>query len=485
MQQLPGLTPRQNTPLRAILLGLCIVLATIAASAHSDPTVDYANTFTQAEKLKVEAEIKDARFLAPALYRDGNTQLEKAQETYREKPGSKSIQKSLRKAISFFERAIQSSETAARQLEGVVAARQDAVAAQSIDYAPKEWSSATALLDQLTRRIAKNKTISAEKQQAAEVAFRNAELIAIKNNYLNATRDRIAQAQENRAKKYAPTLLDRAEATLLEAERALNTDRYDTDKPRSLARQAKIDAGHANRIAKEAYSVKKGDRSYEELVLAAESPLYDIADTLDLSIALDEGSRRATSEIIEQIDFLKEDSLRLIASEEEILALRTEVNQLQSKLGSTSSELARQNAYRNKLKEAETIFKGEPARVFRQEGKVRISAYGFTFKEGGSELQASQTNLLKKIMQTIRLFPNSTITVEGHTDSFGSDEFNLKLSKERASSVGNYLKARQDKLGFRSISTAGFGETQPIANNETAAGRAKNRRIELIISDIN
>lgn len=473
-----GLLPR--------LLAVFIALQTLslAPSGYAEEKSATAETILKASRLKSKAEIKDARFLAPKLYQQASDLLNKAQLIHKEKPESKSITKTLNKSIQLFVRAIAASKIASDTLADVVAARRDAVGAQAIDYANKEWSIATEALHQLTNRIAKEKTIDPDKLIETESLFREAELIAIKNNYLTETRDRIALASSNKSTKYAPTLLNRAAIALQEAESALDTNRYDTDKPRLIARQAKIDAGHANRIALEALAVKKGDRSYEQLILSTEEPIHDIAESLDLAIALDEGTGKATLNILERINFLKEDSLRLVASQEEIQALQSQVNQLQAKLGSTSTELAEQAAFRARLQEAETIFLGEEARVYRQEGNIRISAYGFTFKEGGSELQADQTTLLKKIMQTIRLFPGCSITVEGHTDSFGSDKFNLELSMDRASSVGDYLSGRKKPLGFRTIETKGFGETQPIANNETASGRAKNRRIEIVISGI-
>jgi hypothetical protein len=70
--------------------------------------------------------------------------------------------------------------------------------------------------------------------------------------------------------------------------------------------------------------------------------------------------------------------------------------------------------------------------------------------------------------------------VEGYTDSIGSDEYNQKLSEERAGTVRDYLVSQS--VGSDNISSQGFGKSDPVADNSTDAGRAQNRRVELVVS---
>ena len=70
--------------------------------------------------------------------------------------------------------------------------------------------------------------------------------------------------------------------------------------------------------------------------------------------------------------------------------------------------------------------------------------------------------------------------MEGHTDSVGGDEFNQQLSEKRADSVRDFLI--QQGVSGSSISAKGFGKTQPVASNDTAEGRQKNRRVELVVN---
>jgi len=88
--------------------------------------------------------------------------------------------------------------------------------------------------------------------------------------------------------------------------------------------------------------------------------------------------------------------------------------------------------------------------------------------------------LLNEVAQALTDNPTIHVRIEGHTDSRGSDKFNLKLSKGRAKSVMTYLINKG--ISTDRMESEGYGESQPIADNRTAAGRAENRRVEFFIT---
>jgi outer membrane protein OmpA-like peptidoglycan-associated protein len=87
---------------------------------------------------------------------------------------------------------------------------------------------------------------------------------------------------------------------------------------------------------------------------------------------------------------------------------------------------------------------------------------------------------LAKVSGIVSGHPGLKLDVEGHTDSVGGDDYNQRLSEQRGGSVRDYL-IQQGMLGS-SVTTRGFGKTQPVASNETSEGRQQNRRVELVIS---
>jgi outer membrane protein OmpA-like peptidoglycan-associated protein len=110
-----------------------------------------------------------------------------------------------------------------------------------------------------------------------------------------------------------------------------------------------------------------------------------------------------------------------------------------------------------------------------------IRLVGLQFHSGKATLQPSSFSILGKVLSSIQEFPNYTISIEGHTDSYGSDAKNQELSEMRADAVLQYLMAANSKLHPDKIKAVGFGETLPCASNETKEGRAQNRRIEVVI----
>ncbi|WP_159022178.1 OmpA family protein [Formosa sp. L2A11] len=108
-----------------------------------------------------------------------------------------------------------------------------------------------------------------------------------------------------------------------------------------------------------------------------------------------------------------------------------------------------------------------------------LNAYAKTilFQTGKSSIKKHSEEVLANIIDILKEYPNAKFTVEGHTDSVGSDALNMKLSESRALSVKDYL-VKNGVNEFR-LSSKGYGETKPIDSNKTRAGRANNRRVEI------
>lgn len=104
---------------------------------------------------------------------------------------------------------------------------------------------------------------------------------------------------------------------------------------------------------------------------------------------------------------------------------------------------------------------------------------GVYFDTNKSDVKGASASTLDKLAGIFKEYPKSDILVEGHTDSAGSDSYNMTLSQQRAESVTNYLIVQEITPGR--FSTKWYGENQPKADNSTAEGKSKNRRVELAI----
>jgi outer membrane protein OmpA-like peptidoglycan-associated protein len=107
---------------------------------------------------------------------------------------------------------------------------------------------------------------------------------------------------------------------------------------------------------------------------------------------------------------------------------------------------------------------------------------GITFAFASSDINAQFYPVLDKVASTLSAYDQTTVNVVGHTDSVGSDAANQTLSERRAGSVAGYLQSRG--VGAGRLRTLGYGKTRPVASNETEAGRAENRRVEITLVPI-
>ncbi|KAJ8138832.1 hypothetical protein OY671_007954 [Metschnikowia pulcherrima] len=110
------------------------------------------------------------------------------------------------------------------------------------------------------------------------------------------------------------------------------------------------------------------------------------------------------------------------------------------------------------------------------------SPNGVTFDTDSSAIKPTFRDTSDKVAQSLNQYPDSSIDVYGHTDSTGSDAYNQALSERRARAVADYSTSRG--VSYSRIRSQGFGETQPVASNDTEAGRSANRRVEIKIVPI-
>jgi len=102
------------------------------------------------------------------------------------------------------------------------------------------------------------------------------------------------------------------------------------------------------------------------------------------------------------------------------------------------------------------------------------------FDTGKSDLRSGAREALAKLSGIVLNYPSLRLAIEGHTDSTGSAEFNQTLSEKRADAVRDYLVSQG--LDAAKLSSQGMGMNDPVADNDTAEGRQKNRRVEIVVS---
>jgi outer membrane protein OmpA-like peptidoglycan-associated protein len=134
------------------------------------------------------------------------------------------------------------------------------------------------------------------------------------------------------------------------------------------------------------------------------------------------------------------------------------------------------------IKELKEDTAGSGIDVTQEGDGILLNLPDVTFAVNSTEISPSFQAALDNVAQSMTKYPDSLIDVYGHTDSTGSDAYNLDLSKRRADSVARYLIMRG--VSSARIQTQGMGKNYPVADNTTPEGRAKNRRVEIKITPV-
>lgn len=116
--------------------------------------------------------------------------------------------------------------------------------------------------------------------------------------------------------------------------------------------------------------------------------------------------------------------------------------------------------------------------VYREGDNIRLSIPGnITFGNNSAGIVTEFYPVLEDVSKVLNRYEKTKLSIEGHTDSVGDASYNNLLSMQRANSVANFLQGTN--VDANRLQTIGMGESQPIANNDTAQGRQQNRRVEL------
>jgi len=231
-------------------------------------------------------------------------------------------------------------------------------------------------------------------------------------------------------------------------------------------------------------TLRKNLESATAKMFAAQRDIFAVKDTLiELWTSDAKGAKSLNTALsaersrLERINREKaEEQARLEAEQARLAA---ELAQKEKALAEKDSLLAKQKAEADKKLEA---LRSKTISVYKDARGTILSMSDILFETGKADLKQELKLNLAEISAILKsLLNESNIEVEGHTDNRGSGELNQKLSEQRALSVMNYLVERGvDKSKLKSV---GYGFSKPIDSNDTDEGRAKNRRVELIIKD--
>src|SRR5262245_8690049 len=331
---------------------------------------------------------------------------------------------------------------------------------------------------------------------------------------LAEARNAVMLARIAQADRYAGDSYQKAARLLTEAEDARARKR-NNDAVMMPARQAVQTAEDARLISlqkqEEAFQAEQRERAKERETAAlerarAEEATRKLAELERLQAetakiaaerdrALAEAARLAAENQAQQAKALAEQSARDKAAAE-AARQAAEAQAQQAARDKVAAEAARQaaEAQAQQAREAAAqadrdrlALRGQLRNQLNQVLETRETARGLIvnlsdvlFDTGSATLKPGTREKLARVSGILLAHPELKVQVEGHTDSVGDDEYNQRLSENRADSVRGYLVAQG--IASSAVTTKGFGRSQPVAPNDTAVGRQQNRRVELVVA---
>ena len=304
------------------------------------------------------------------------------------------------------------------------------------------------------------------------------ELEALKQGTVEQAKAAIADAKRQGAEKYAPKTLAQAEEEMALAVSMLEADRTQTEKAEVHAKRAKWNGERSASIAESVKDFMRRDYTMEDVVLWHQQQLSTINQPFGVELPLNKPGeevvlslKSAVSNALAERDVVK---AQLQQTREQS---QVKIEEAEKKISTLTTE---EQAEQKRFEQVQAMFSPNEANVYRQRQNMLISAHGFQFPSVKSEIEANNFPLMNKIIKAINNFPGARIEVTGHTDATGADAINQVLSEKRAEKVASFL-IEVGGIAPNLVTFRGFGETRPVASNETREGRAENRRVEIKI----
>ena len=306
-------------------------------------------------------------------------------------------------------------------------------------------------------------------------------------------RNAVEIAKSRNAEKYAPEILSKAQGGLDLAEAALARKANKKD-ILSLARQTMQSSEDARALTAERVEQERiaTERAAAAAKAKAEAEAKAAAEAAAAKQRAEaEARRQAELAAAREAQLKAEAAAKLAEAERQQAVLRA--NEAAAREASARAEAesaAREAAARAETERARAAAEALRAQLLEQFNRIletRDSERGLVitmadvlFDTGKYDLRPQTREALARLSGIVLGHPGLKLEVEGHTDSTGSDELNQTLSEQRADTVRGYLV--QQGLAADAITARGFGKSSPVADNATAAGRQKNRRVELVVS---
>jgi len=437
----------------------------------------HAVTMEEVEARLAEAEQLRAVEFSPSHYAQAKESLANAKKLLLS-GDNEDARRELDNSADHISLAVQTVQTMSSRFSGLVESRDR-----------MQMTDSTYLRDDLVGRAEKdfsrvveavedgNLTKADDQGKLALDTLRAAQVVASREQFSRPIAKDIAAARKVGARTYAPNSLNEALEAQKKVEALIKDDPDAQVKMYAASKQGEYKAERAMKISARGSKLNKNPAEIETMVDAEEARLRLLGKHLgvDLTTAKDAEEQalmlqQAIAEMEKGYQLqLQEADAKLAKYEGDLAGMAEMRRKLQLKRDAEA-----------KIKRLTKLFNAKDVEILlTPDADVILRMKSLNFRSGSAVIPPEKYGMLDSAGQAMLMFADRAARVEGHTDSAGANAYNQTLSERRAQAVKMYMT---EKLGgVRAIEAVGFGEEKPIANNETAKGREKNRRIDIVL----
>jgi len=417
--------------------------------------------------------------LADSQFEDGRDYLNDANKDLKNGKPNEDILESASIAKAYFQDAAKTAQPRRPLATRILNARQAALQAGLRDSKPliNELEKVDDDLKDETKQF--SKSLSPEKFSQFQKEYLALETKSVQFRELKGAIVAIQNATDNDAKDLAPKSLQTAKLDYTNAENTIAQSPRSPEMYKQSVQTALESAMMLQDVMDVILGAKGTPEKIAEQIVKQKRALGELTSNVG---RLTSNLQSAQQTLMEKEGALLQTKGALMETQGALEETKGALNETQGVLKSQQEQLAMastQVKFQQAMDDARQMLPQSDAQAYQQGNQLVFRLKRINFKTGTAIIPESSKPLLTKVDSIIRKLDAETVIVQGYTDSVGSAAVNMKLSQDRAIAVADYLSSLG---GGYSLEHVGYGETNPIASNETAEGRATNRRVDLVVS---
>ena len=433
-----------NKPLWLMLIVVlstgCAELRKAELASGNDPD----KAIAEVTKIMTKAQKDQIDVLADKAYSKGSIYLADAKRGVKQGASSESILENAAVAKAFFQDARKTATSRRTLAYRILKARESALSAgvRKSDALVKKMTNIDNDLKSETKQF--SRSLSPKDFSAFQKKYLALEAGAVQFRELNVAKKAIDQAKNDDADDLAP--------------KSFRTASLDYEAAKNMIAQS-----------------PRNPKIYKKSVKGAVASATLLFDVMNVILGAKGTPENIAVQIVKQKRALGQLSTNLKTAQKSLEEKEGKLKSQKEQLAKASTQVRFQKA----MDEARKVLPQSDALVYQQGNKLVFRLKRINFKSGTAFIPESSKPLISKVDSIIKKLDAEKVVVQGHTDSVGSDTVNKKLSEMRALAVANHISSLR---GGYKLTYAGYGESSPIASNETEVGRSTNRRVDLVVS---